>query len=240
VGIGIDAGEAVPVEDGYRGAALNMAARLCSNAAAGQVLVTRTVADGTHLDAEEVWFVALGPSFFKGFERAVDVVEALAEASPLQIATDLAAIDDGVPPELDPLTPLADREHEMRWLRGTWRVVRRGRGRLLFVSGPSQIGKTRLASEIAGHVSSSGAPVRYAGPGGAATALALAAIRDALGSSTPLLLVVDDVDFAGPEVAHGASAGKRAVAADDYEARRASPRDAELLAPRDRSRTGRG
>src|SRR6266511_1392969 len=29
VGIGIDVGEAVPVEDGYRGVALNMAARLC-------------------------------------------------------------------------------------------------------------------------------------------------------------------------------------------------------------------
>src|SRR5439155_4176350 len=43
VGIGIDAGEAVPVEGGYRGVAVNMAARLCSSAAAGQVLVTRAV-----------------------------------------------------------------------------------------------------------------------------------------------------------------------------------------------------
>src|SRR5438128_10435135 len=30
VGIGLDAGEAVPVEGGYRGGALNLAARLCS------------------------------------------------------------------------------------------------------------------------------------------------------------------------------------------------------------------
>jgi class 3 adenylate cyclase len=30
VGIGLDAGEAVPVGDGYRGAALNFAARLCA------------------------------------------------------------------------------------------------------------------------------------------------------------------------------------------------------------------
>jgi len=45
VGIGIDFGEAVPVEDGYRGAAINMAARLCSKAVAGQVLVTRNVVD---------------------------------------------------------------------------------------------------------------------------------------------------------------------------------------------------
>jgi len=32
VGIGIDVGEAVPVEGGYRGAAINMSARLCSKA----------------------------------------------------------------------------------------------------------------------------------------------------------------------------------------------------------------
>ena len=45
VGVGIDVGEAVPVEGGFRGAALNTAARLCSQAAAGQVLVTSQVAD---------------------------------------------------------------------------------------------------------------------------------------------------------------------------------------------------
>lgn len=42
VGIGIDAGEAVEVEGGYRGGALNLAARLCSIAAAGEVLVTES------------------------------------------------------------------------------------------------------------------------------------------------------------------------------------------------------
>src|SRR5262245_12616039 len=38
VGMGVDAGEAVRVEDGYRGGALNLAARLCSKAEAGVVL----------------------------------------------------------------------------------------------------------------------------------------------------------------------------------------------------------
>jgi adenylate cyclase len=37
VGIGVDAGEAVPVEGGYRGLALNLAARLCSLAGPGEV-----------------------------------------------------------------------------------------------------------------------------------------------------------------------------------------------------------
>ena len=201
VGIGIDAGEAVPVEDGYRGVALNMAARLCSNAAAGQVLVTRTIVDTADIAPDEAQFVQRKPAFFKGFEQAVDVIEAIAPASPSALTATAVTAEDTLPPELDPLTPLVDREHEMRWLRGTWLSVRRGRGRLLFVSGPPLIGKTRLAAELAAHVFSTGAPVRYAGPGGAATALSLAAIRDAAQSSSPCLLVVDDVDFAGPEVA---------------------------------------
>src|SRR5438046_1365123 len=45
VGVGVAAGEAVPVEEGFRGAALNLAARLCSMAAAGQVLVSEGAAD---------------------------------------------------------------------------------------------------------------------------------------------------------------------------------------------------
>jgi peptide/nickel transport system substrate-binding protein len=43
VGIGIDAGEAVAVEGGYRGGALNLAARLCSLAKPGDVLVSEGV-----------------------------------------------------------------------------------------------------------------------------------------------------------------------------------------------------
>jgi serine/threonine-protein kinase len=43
VGVGLDAGEAVPVADGYRGGALNLAARLCSVAGPGEVLASETV-----------------------------------------------------------------------------------------------------------------------------------------------------------------------------------------------------
>jgi DNA-binding NarL/FixJ family response regulator/class 3 adenylate cyclase len=39
-GVGLDVGEAVPVEGGYRGGALNVAARLCSMAGPGEVLAT--------------------------------------------------------------------------------------------------------------------------------------------------------------------------------------------------------
>ena len=80
-------------------------------------------------------------------------------------------------------------------------MVRRGGGRMLFVSGPAQIGKTRLAGEIAAHVHADGGAIRYAGPGGAATAMALSAVRGAREASTPTLLVLDDLDVAGPQVA---------------------------------------
>ncbi|HWL90153.1 MAG TPA: BTAD domain-containing putative transcriptional regulator, partial [Actinomycetota bacterium] len=43
VGIGLDAGEAVPVGDGFRGGALNTAARLCSVAAPGEILGSQSL-----------------------------------------------------------------------------------------------------------------------------------------------------------------------------------------------------
>ena len=41
VGIGLAAGEAVPVDEGFRGGALNLASRLCGVAAAGEVIVSQ-------------------------------------------------------------------------------------------------------------------------------------------------------------------------------------------------------
>jgi peptide/nickel transport system substrate-binding protein len=72
IGIGIDAGEAVPVAGGYRGGALNLAARLCSVAARGEVLVSDGV---VHLArrTDEMSYVDRGQRSFKGFDRPVHV-----------------------------------------------------------------------------------------------------------------------------------------------------------------------
>jgi ABC-type transport system substrate-binding protein/class 3 adenylate cyclase len=43
VGMGLDAGEAVPTNGGYRGASLNLAARLCAIAKPGEILASETV-----------------------------------------------------------------------------------------------------------------------------------------------------------------------------------------------------
>lgn len=75
VGIGIDAGEAVAVEGGYRGGPLNLAARLCSLAQRGEVLVSEGV---VHLArrTDEVTYVDRGRMRLKGFDEPVQVMQA--------------------------------------------------------------------------------------------------------------------------------------------------------------------
>jgi len=73
VGIGIDAGEAVPVEGGYRGAALNVAARLCSLARAGEVLASRELVHLARL-VEGVSFAARPDAEVKGIDKPLQVV----------------------------------------------------------------------------------------------------------------------------------------------------------------------
>lgn len=72
VGIGLDAGEAVQVEDGFRGGALNLAARLCAVAGAGEILASQEV---VHLArrVEGVAQVDRGPVRFKGLADPVRV-----------------------------------------------------------------------------------------------------------------------------------------------------------------------
>jgi ABC-type transport system substrate-binding protein/streptogramin lyase len=75
VGAGIDAGEAVAVEGGYRGGALNLAARLCSLAKAGEVLV----GEGAVLLARrvpEVEYLPRGKVTLKGFSEPVRYYQA--------------------------------------------------------------------------------------------------------------------------------------------------------------------
>lgn len=78
VGIGLDAGEAVPVEGGYRGGALNLAARLCGQARAGEVLASREV---THLARrlDGVRYDDRGAMTFKNIPDPVEVVRVVPE-----------------------------------------------------------------------------------------------------------------------------------------------------------------
>ncbi len=74
VGIGLDVGEAVPVGKGFRGAALNLAARLCSLAGPGDVLVSEAV---IHIArrVEGLSYHPWGLAELKGFDDPVRVIQ---------------------------------------------------------------------------------------------------------------------------------------------------------------------
>ena len=78
VGMGLDAGEAVPTEGGFRGGALNLAARLCSLAQPGQILAS----EGFVHVVRHVPGIEFGPrrrARVKGLQSPVGVIEILPE-----------------------------------------------------------------------------------------------------------------------------------------------------------------
>jgi class 3 adenylate cyclase len=82
VGIGLDVGEPTPVEEGYRGSALNRAARLCSLAGAGEVLVSAGVAYIAPR-VEGLAYTEHGRFQLKGFDEPTLVVRVSPEVLPL-------------------------------------------------------------------------------------------------------------------------------------------------------------
>jgi WD40 repeat protein len=95
VSIGLDAGESIPVEGGYRGGALNLAARLCSLAGPGEVLASPGV---IHLArrTEGVAYVERGEVSLKGLADPVRVIQVLTEGA-MSLAAALPPIATSVP-----------------------------------------------------------------------------------------------------------------------------------------------
>lgn len=153
VGIGLDAGEAVPVDGGYRGGALNLAARLCSLAGPGEVLVSPGV---THLarKVEGLEYVERGPVRLKGLEKPVEVVAVRSERE--DVARDLAfrrALDPAATGALETRNPYkglrAFGEQDAEDFFGrevlTEHLVERlAETRFLAVVGPSGSGKSSV------------------------------------------------------------------------------------------------
>jgi class 3 adenylate cyclase/energy-coupling factor transporter ATP-binding protein EcfA2 len=204
VGAGIDAGEAVPVEGGYRGGALNLAARLCSQARAGEVLVSQGV---THLARalDGIELHDYGEVELKGLAEPVRVFRASPagvdpDALVLRFETDgtgpVVASRTELPPALDPVTPIVGRDLDVRRLRWLWRLARRGRGATVVVTGPSGIGKTRLVAEGAQTAAENGASVAYVSF--AVTPDPAAAAAAGLSGGWPAYVVLDDLESAEP------------------------------------------
>jgi WD40 repeat protein/class 3 adenylate cyclase len=205
IGAGVDFGEAVVVDDGYHGVAINMAARLCSQATAGQVLVTATVVDAAS-NEPDLAFETGATVELKGFADPVQMFHARSRRgagwSPAigresHVPESLAPL----PLDLDEATPLVGREVELSWLRGMWRQAHRGHGRVIVVSGPTGIGKRRLVAEMARLVRRGGDRVHYAGGGGAVRGQSLAEIASARNCTSPGMWVLDDLDLLPDSIA---------------------------------------
>lgn len=222
VGIGLDAGEVVPVEGGYRGGALNLAARLCSLAPAG-----------TSLASEGVIHLARAVDGITVSDWGTAQVKGL--AAPVR-ALSLAAADGAEPPPfvtagslpeaLDSPIPMIGRDAELRGLSWAWRRARRCEGVLVAVRGPSGIGKTRLLSAVADVAARSGGQVQH---------FSLASrdpdwegLRKALGTTDrPLLVAIDDAEEAAGPLAEalaeaGPSAGRPVLAVIAFDDENAS------------------
>jgi class 3 adenylate cyclase/WD40 repeat protein len=202
VGIGLDAGEAVPVGDGYRGAALNVAARLCAEAKAGETLATQDVA---HLAGPlpGISYAELAPTQLKGLKHEITPIrvtpaERKTPAEPAGAPIGRQDTDLALPAELEPIVPLAGRQSELRWLAWHWRRTRHGDGRLVVISGVPGIGKTRLASELATLAHAGGGAVTYI-----PSSRQPADLTDAARGDRARLIVVDDLDAAPFALATG-------------------------------------
>ncbi len=188
VGIGIDLGDAVPVEGGFRGKALNTAARLCSSATAGEMLLTTAVAEAV-ARFEAIRSRSTEPSSSRASTRRS---RSCAWSLPVRsvAAPERAGTGGGRPLARRRARHVHSARRPARRVAVASRDLATGATRegtpLLFVSGPPGIGNT--CSWPRSRPSSMAARVlRYAGAGGAGAALTLQALREARVAAMPSL-----------------------------------------------------
>jgi hypothetical protein len=112
----------------------NLAARLQTLAEPGTVVVS----EATYLLTQSFFrYRALGSSALKGFDKPVEVFEALAHT--------------GNPPRLSAasrLRPLVGREQDLAFLQERWREATRGQGSVVTLGGEPGIGKSRIVRAL--------------------------------------------------------------------------------------------
>ena len=201
IGIGLDSGEAIPLDGGgYRGGALNLAARLCSVARPGEILASEGVVHlARHVDG--LRFAPRRPERFKGIAERVRPVEVV---------------------PIEPLPPLPARSTALRLSRrrigavGVVLLAAVVAAVLAIVLASSGGGAaTALAADSVGLVSSSGrvaAQVRIPGrPAGVAVAPGAVWITDSVNGT--LLRVDPDKEVIVDRIPVGANPSGVAVGA---------------------------
>ena len=149
VRIGVHTGQAVLAGDGYTGVAVHRAARICAVACGGQVLISQATQAVVEDQEEELGFtlVDVGEHQLKGLDRPVRLFQLAAPGLDPVRARDEAertAAAGGVHGVPAALTSFVGRERAVRELAGVL-----GEYRLVTITGPGGVGKTRLAGEVA-------------------------------------------------------------------------------------------
>jgi predicted ATPase len=136
VRMGVHTGEPSVTDEGYVGADVHRAARIMSAGHGGQVLLSETT---RRLLDSQLELRDLGEHRLKDF----DVPERIFQLGDGTFAPLKSLNNTNLPVQLE---PLLGRKRELAELR---RLIRRDRGRLVTLTGPGGIGKTRLALEVA-------------------------------------------------------------------------------------------
>ena len=140
VRIGLHTGEGVVAVDDYVGIDVHAAARVCSAAHGGQVLLTRATRDAL---ANDTTLVELGHHLLKDLEGSIELFGLAAEGLPGDFPPLKTLTNANLP---EPPTPIVGRAREVHAVR---ELLLRDETRLVTLTGPGGTGKTRLALETA-------------------------------------------------------------------------------------------